>query len=100
MAKIDWKDADGTAATVTRVDGRGGPIYTVVFTYEVDGHWCGGTFTTFEEYRKGDAVAVRYDPKNPDYNDLAQEESRTNWIVAGMVTAVVLLSVLAWVALH
>ncbi|HEY5331014.1 MAG TPA: DUF3592 domain-containing protein [Acidobacteriaceae bacterium] len=100
MAKIDWKDADGKVASVTRGDGRDLPSYIVVFTYEVDGHWCGGTFTTFEEYRKGDSVAVRYDPKNPDYNDLTQEESRTNWIVAAMVTAVALLSLWAWVALH
>ena len=98
MAKIDWKDADGTAATVERVDGRYGPTYTVVFTYEVDGHWCGGTFTTSDEYRAGDSVAVRYDPKNPDYNDLAQGEGRKRWVIAGAVAAFVLL--LLWAALH
>ena len=98
MAKIDWKDADGTAASVERVDGRSGPTYTVVFTYEVDGHWCGGTFTTSDEYRKGDSVAVRYDPKNPDYNDLTQEETRKHWIIGGIVVVAVLLWL--WAVLH
>jgi hypothetical protein len=98
MAKIDWKDADGTATSVEQVDGRGGPIYTVAFNYKVDGHWCGGTFTTRDEYRVGDSVAVRYDPKNPDYNDLEQKENRQRWIVGGVVVVVVL--VLIWVALR
>jgi Protein of unknown function (DUF3592) len=95
MAKIDWKDADGTATSVTRQESRGGPIYTVAFNYEVDGHWCGGTFTTRDEYREGDSVAVRYDPKNPDYNDLMQKESRKRWIIGSVVVFVVLLWLLA-----
>ena len=98
MAKIDWKDADGTAVSVVRYEGRGGPIYTVSFNHEVDGHWCGGSFTTTDEYREGDSVAVRYDPKNPDYNDLMQKESRQRWIIGGVVVVAVL--VWLWVILH
>ncbi len=91
MAKTDWKDADGTVATVERADGRGGPIYTVVFTYQVDGHWCGGTFTTGDEYKVGDSVAVRYDPKHPDRNDLSVQESRKKWMVAAVVAVLFLI---------
>jgi hypothetical protein len=81
LAKIDWKDADGTVATVDRVDGRNGPSFTVVFTYKVDSHWCGGTFTTSDEYKVGDFVAVRYDPIDPDRNDLSMKEQRKQWLL-------------------
>lgn len=98
MGKIDWKDTDGTVASVERQATRGGPIYTVVFTYKVEGSWCGGTFTTRDEYRKGDSVVVRYDPKNPDYNDLTQKDTRERWIIGGVVVAAVLLWL--WAILH
>jgi len=91
VAKIDWKDTDGTVATVDRVDGRGGPTYTVVFTYEVDGHWCGGTFTSGDEYKVGDSVAVRYDPKDPDRNDLSLKEERKQWWMWAVIGVLILL---------
>ena len=91
MARTDWKDIDGTVASVERVDGRGGPTFTVVFTYEVEGHWCGGTFTTSDEYRKGDSVSVRYDPRDPDRNDLSVKEGRKKWILWGIAIIVALL---------
>ena len=98
MAKIDWKDAEGTATGVERMETRGGPVYTVLFNYEVDGHWCSGSFTTNEEYRVGDSVAVRYDPKNPDSNDLDQQESRAGLVVLG-VLFIVAVAVL-WAVWH
>ncbi len=80
MAKVDWKDAEGKVATVDRVPGDGYSTYTVVFTYKVDGHWCGGTFTSNQEYNVGDSVALRYDPNDPDRNDLGdKEDDRKQW---------------------
>jgi hypothetical protein len=88
VAKTDWKDIDGTVASVERVDGRNGANYTVVFTYEVNGHWCGGTFHTTDEYRVGDSVPVRYDPLDPDRNDLSVKEARNKWILWSVLIAV------------
>ena len=91
MAKIDWKDAEGTVASVERIDGRGGPSYTVVFNYKVGGEWYGGTFWSSDEYRKGDSLAMRYDPENPEYNDLVQKENRRRWLWGiGIAAAVVI----------
>ena len=98
MAKTDWKDIDGTVATVTEFQTRGGPSYEVVFTYEVDGHWCGGTITTSEAYRVGDSIAVRYDPADPDRNDLTVKATHARWIAIGIV-AVVVIGIIAIVTL-
>jgi hypothetical protein len=88
VAKIDWQAIDGTVATVERRDGRGGPTFTVVFTYVVNGHWCAGTFTSGQEYRVGDTLAVQYDPNNPDHNDLSDKEARKKWLTVIIVISV------------
>jgi len=90
MAKVDWKDADATVASVTASDGgRGRTIYSVGFSYKVDEHFYGGTFTTGDEYREGDSVAVKYDPKDPDRNDLVEKETRARWILWAVIAVVV-----------
>jgi hypothetical protein len=94
VAKTDWKDADGTVTAVDMVDGRYGPIYTVSFNYKVGEHWCGGFFTGNEEYKVGDSIGVRYDPNDPDRNDLSLKDQRTKWIVLGLVGGVILIFVL------
>ncbi len=94
MAKTDWKDIDGTVASVEVQQGRYGISYTVVFTYEVDGHWCGGTFTSNDAYQVGDSVAVRYDPKDPDRNDLDVKEQHKRWWIGIFIAVMVLLLLL------
>jgi hypothetical protein len=94
VAKIDWKAIDGTVATVEVVQERNRPSYTVVFTYEVDGHWCAGTFTTYEKYQVGDTLPVRYDPNDPDRNDLSVEEKKKQWIIGGLVVLVAVIFIL------
>jgi hypothetical protein len=89
MAKIDWQDADGTVAGEPEY--RGKNTYSVVFTYKVDGHFYSGTFTTGDSYKDGDSLPVRYDPKNPDYSDLTQKESRQRWLIVGIFVVVGLL---------
>jgi hypothetical protein len=81
----DWKDTDGTVASVEEFQTRGGSQYRVVFTYEVDGHWCGGTFTTTDAYQKGDTLPVLYDPANPDRNNLAERETIRHWIIGTVI---------------
>ncbi len=86
MAKVDWKDADGTVTAVETADGRYGTIYTVSFNYKVGEHWCGGVFTGNAAYKVGDTVYLRYDPDDPDTNDLVTKENRKQlltWIFVG-----------------
>jgi hypothetical protein len=92
VAKTEWIDIEGTVGSVDGNGGREG--YTVVFTYVVDGHWCGGTFTTFDAYRVGDTLAVRYDAKDPDRNDLSEKAKRTRWLIWIIVPVVFLIFIL------
>jgi hypothetical protein len=89
VAKVDWKDADGTIADEPQYVGKN--IYSVVFTYTVDDHFYGGTFTTGDTYRKGDSITVQYDPMNPERNDWVVKETRQHWIFGiGVAVAVVI----------
>ncbi len=90
VAKIDWKDADGTVTAVETADGRYGPIYTVSFNYKVGEHWYGGTFTGSEEYKVDDTVYLRYDPNDPDTNDLVRKEQRQRLLMWVFVVLLVL----------
>ena len=71
---VKWKDADGTVATVSELQGKNRVRYSVVFTYKVNEGWYGGTFTSYDPLTVGDSLAVRYDPENPDHNDLVEKE--------------------------
>lgn len=95
----NWIETDATVATVDTRQTRGGDIYIVVFTYKVNGEWCGGTFTTGEEYDVGDTLSVRYDPANPDRNNLVERETISHWILGAVLTAAALIFLYA-VFLH
>jgi Protein of unknown function (DUF3592) len=92
--KTDWKATDGTVAEVEERRNRSAVWYSVVFTYKVEGSWYGGTFSTDEAYRKGDLIAVQYDPANPEHNDLVDREKRRNWTIALVLTAVGIIALL------
>ncbi len=81
MAKIDWKDADGTITSVTSIYPRGRRQYTAVFTYEVDGHLYEGTLNTFKACNERDSIPVRYDAANPEVNELTLNQERRTRIV-------------------
>jgi hypothetical protein len=81
----NWKDTDGTVADVEERYSRSGVYYSVVFTYKVDGEWYGGTFTTSESYRKGDALTVLFDPSKPDRNNLVRRETIQHWIIGAVL---------------
>jgi Protein of unknown function (DUF3592) len=90
VAKTDWKDADGTVTSVDRRDGRYGPFFDVSFNYKVGEHWYGGYFSGQSEYAAGDSIVVRYNPANPDENDLVDGQKRSNlirWILLGLLLA-------------
>lgn len=87
--KADWKTTEGTVAEVQERRTRSTVWYSVVFTYKVDGSWYGGTFWSADAYQKGDSIDVRYNPADPERNDLVDSETRRKWIQALVVLAVV-----------
>ena len=91
----DWKDTDGTVASVEEHPTRKGTQYSVVFTYKVDDEWYGGTFTTSESYRKDDTIAVLYDPSKPGRNNLVEQETIRHWIIGAILCVVALFALYA-----
>jgi hypothetical protein len=82
----DWKETDGTIASVEeRLQTRNGPYYSVVFTYKVDDGYYSGTFTTGESYRTDDTITVLYDPTNPERNNLVERERIWHWAIAAII---------------
>jgi len=86
MKRRDWVETDGTISEVY-VDGGGrDKSVSVVFTYMVDGHYYGGTYSPFADYpAKGDTITVRYDPDDPNKNDLVARDLLKHWIVGILI---------------
>lgn len=93
MSTKDWIETDGVVASVDSQSTRGGELYTVVFTYKVNDHFYGGTFHTYDAYRVDDSIAVKYNPADPDQNDLVEREKLHHWIIFGVIAAVVLVGI-------
>jgi hypothetical protein len=96
MRRKDWVETDGTIATVEEHQGRNSKSYTVVFTYKVDGHFYGGTYTTWtDEPIVGDPIAVKYDPDDPERNDLVLKETIMHWVIGGVIVLVAIVIIVA-----
>jgi len=93
LRKTDWVETEGRVWSTVAFQTKGLQGHTVTFSYEVDGHYCSGTFTTFTPYREGDTIKVKYDPANPDRNNLTDREHKLNWFYAVFFIAMGILAV-------
>ena len=96
VTKTGWIETRGTIASVEQqfLLNYGGPSWIVVFTYKADSNYYSGTLTNYSYYppQVGETLLVRYDPTNPEHNDLVEKNSRAKWIGAGIF----LLGVFLW----
>ncbi len=96
MRRHDWVKTQGKIESVY-VDGGGeGETVSAVFTYEVNGHVYGGTYTMKLWQNMpvvGSPISLKYDPKDPNRNDLVVSETRWNWFI-GLLVALSVLGVL------
>jgi Protein of unknown function (DUF3592) len=89
VAKTDWIETKGVIASVERqflLDYGRQPSWVVVFTYKADGHYYSGTLNnySYDAPLVGETLTLRYDPSNPDRNDLVEKNKRAKWIGAGI----------------
>jgi hypothetical protein len=82
VRRNDWLEVVGTVSSVM-ARSRAGNV--VVFTYEVDGHFYGGSLTTYDPYEEGASIIVRHDPDDPERNDLIRRQTTKNWVAAGIL---------------
>ena len=88
MKRKDWKQAEATIASVQTHTGPDSEYYyEVVFTFQLDGAYYGGTFTAWKEPSVGDRISVWYDPANPDRNNLVQRVKLLKWAYAFLFLA-------------
>ncbi len=84
MAKNDWKDAVGTVSNIMVVgpQGRGGVFYSITFSYQVDGSYYSGEFTseTSEGYTEGGSLPLKYNPAKPEQNNLDGNGKSSVWM--------------------
>ena len=81
-----WDKSQATAA-----------LYSVRFTYWVDGQMHTGCFKTRTKYATGDTLMVRHDPRRHERNSADPEERlRTELLIAAAVALVALYFVLVW----
>lgn len=83
LSRKDWVATNATISNVMLSDqGRGGSLYTVTFSYTVDGHYYGGEFvgSSGGHYKEGGSVSLKYNPANPDENDLSERGQSTLWL--------------------
>ncbi len=72
-------------------------LYSVRFTYWVEGVMHTGCFKTRTKYAPGDTLMVRHDPRRHECNSTDPEEKlRTELLIAAAVALVALYFVLVW----
>ena len=72
-------------------------LYSVRFTYWVDGVMHTGCFKTRTKYAPGETLMVRHDPRHHERNSADPvEKLQTGLLVAAAVTLVALYFVLLW----
>ena len=98
-----WPQLTATVAECLDLSGKGGKghtsaaLYSVRFTYWVDGRMHTGCFKTRTKYSPGDHLLVRHDPIRHERNSADPEEKlRTELLIAAAISLVVLYFAIAW----
>ncbi len=98
-----WPEAVATVADCLNLSGMLdksdaiADLYSVRFTYWVDGRMHTGCFKTRTKYVPGDTLMVRHDPRHHERNSADPEEKlKTELLIAAAVALVALYFVLVW----
>jgi hypothetical protein len=81
MRRKGWVETTATIESVY-VDGGGDDRrISVVFMYTVDGHYYSGTYMPWGDTPvRGETISLRYDPGDPNKNDLVVKDTLWKWI--------------------
>jgi Protein of unknown function (DUF3592) len=83
----NWKETTATVWSVMpRVAGVAGSTGTVVISYEVSGEQHSSELCTNRAFVKGEKFQLRYDPKNPDRNELSVRSRRWKLVCIALLS--------------
>ena len=98
-----WPQATATVADCLNLSGKwdsekpSAPLYSIRFTYWVEGRMHTGCFKTRTKYSPGDTLLVRHDPVRHECNSSDPEEKlRTELLIAACIGLVALYVAITW----
>jgi len=98
-----WPEVTATVADCLNLSGMWDKshtsvdLYSVRFTYWVEGRMHTGCFKTRTRHAAGDALQVRYDPLHPERNSADPvERLRTELLIAASIGLIALYFAIAW----
>ncbi len=101
--RASWPEATATVADCLNLSGMwdsakpSAELYSVRFTYWVEGRMHTGCFKTRTRYAPGDTLLVRHDPTHHERNSYDPEEKlRTELLIAACVALAVLYFAITW----
>jgi len=101
--RASWLETTATVADCLDLSGlwdkshTTADLYTVRFTYWVEGRMYSGCFKSRVTYSAGEELQVSYDPLHPERNSADPEEKlRTELLIAASIGLVALYFALAW----
>ncbi len=102
-SRESWREVPATVADCLNLSGiwdkseRTAALYSVRFTYWVEGRMYTGCFKTRTRYATGEVLQVRHDPMHPERNSADPEEKlRTELLIAAAAGLVALYFAMAW----
>jgi hypothetical protein len=91
MGRDNWVVSEGRVNQVYKEGGK----QVVLFAYIAGEHVYAGTFTPFvKTFAVGDKIEVRYDPDDPNRNDVVESHKNKGWLRLA-ITVLVTVGVLA-----
>jgi hypothetical protein len=101
--RASWPETTATVADCLNLSGMwdksrpSADLYSVRFTYWVEGRMHTGCFKTRTKYAQGETLTVRHDPRHPERNSADPEETlRTEMLIAAAAALVALYFALVW----
>jgi hypothetical protein len=98
-----WPEVTATVADCLNLSGMwdknhaAAHLYSVRFTYWVEGRMHTGCFKTRTKFAAGEELRVRHDPRHPERNSADPEEKlRTELLIAAAAALVALYFAVAW----
>jgi hypothetical protein len=104
MSKGDWKETEATVFTCgvqekampgkLPIPGFGYSEYLITFSYEIDGQWYSGEFTSTTPRDEGSAFTLKYDSNSPNRNEYSLDKA-LNSLWSNIVTWLAAISIAA-----
>lgn len=101
MSRKSWPQTEATVFTCGVQDHYepqtgGSQDYLVTFSYEINGHWYSGEFSSAEPWVEGSKFCVRYDPDDPNRSSKDDPVSNRWFTIISILAGIALVILYIW----